>query len=320
MLPGLAAMSSGAGMLISLATYPGGRASDNPNQGHGLYTKALLDNLKRPGLSINQIFNEVAEQVSRESNGAQIPWTGSALRGITPFSGTRLLADTAAKTLPTANTGTFPRSADSFQGQIVAAPAPQVVLPPNFLTTPNVVRTQSRGMSSPEDENTLSDIAAQVRKGDVQQAERGLNMLAGQDPTDFHVALYSGQIALGKGQYQDAVNAFNIAIQEAPLNPLPLYLRALTYTLLGQYQAASSDINAALNDRPNDPLFSMAKANVMFVTGNYAAAIAICNQVIVGDSSAAPAYLIRGNSERLLGNATAANADYLTAAKLQSLE
>ena len=111
---------------------------------------------------------------------------------------------------------------------------------------------------------------------------------------------------------------FNLAIQRAPLNPLPLYYRSIAYTLLGQYGAALSDISMALTGHPDDTHFLLIKANILFVVGHYGEAVSLCDGIIRQGSPDAAAYLIRGNSERLLGDRTAADSDYHTAARLQN--
>ena len=78
---GLAAMQAGRGTYIAFATAPGKTADDNPKGRNGLFTGALIGILEQPGLSIDQIFNRVREQVSTRSQGNQIPWSTSAVTG-----------------------------------------------------------------------------------------------------------------------------------------------------------------------------------------------------------------------------------------------
>ncbi len=308
--PGLAAMSGGAGLLIGLATHPGGVASDKSSSGHGLYTQALLDNLKRPGLNIDQIFSAVSDQVSRESKGAQVPWTGSALRGITPFAAPSALADSPSP-VPVAQQPGFP-------------------LPASFLTSPNrvinpaaprqsVAPMPELGVPGDADSGDLfAQIDAQIREGDANAAEISLGAAKGGSNFDYRAPLYLGKIRLLQGRYQDALEQFNLAIQKAPLSPTPLYLRAISYAVLGQYEAALSDTTIALTEHPEDKYFLMIKANLSFVTGHYVEAVSACDNIISQDSSLASAYLIRGHSKSFLGDRGAADSDYVIAARLQS--
>jgi len=78
---GLAAMGSGKGTLIAFATAPGKTADDNPRGANGLFTTHLVNAMRQPGLSVDQMFNRVRESVYNESNGRQVPWTVSSVIG-----------------------------------------------------------------------------------------------------------------------------------------------------------------------------------------------------------------------------------------------
>jgi hypothetical protein len=78
---GLAVMGTGKGTLIAFATAPGKTADDNPKGDNGLFTSHLIQTLREPGLSLDQVFNRVRERVYRESQGRQVPWTVSSVIG-----------------------------------------------------------------------------------------------------------------------------------------------------------------------------------------------------------------------------------------------
>jgi hypothetical protein len=78
---GLAAMQAGRGTYIAFATSPGKTADDNPRGRNGLFTGELIRILGQPGLSIDQVFNRVREQVTTKSNGLQLPWSTSSVTG-----------------------------------------------------------------------------------------------------------------------------------------------------------------------------------------------------------------------------------------------
>ncbi len=78
---GLAAMGSGNGTLIAFATAPGKTADDNPRGDNGLFTSHLIQALREPGLSLDQIFNKVRQSVYLDSKGRQVPWTVSSVIG-----------------------------------------------------------------------------------------------------------------------------------------------------------------------------------------------------------------------------------------------
>jgi formylglycine-generating enzyme required for sulfatase activity len=77
---GLAAMAAGKGTYIAFATAPGRTADDNPKGRNGLFTGAFVDALKQPGLTLDQVFNNVRARVSA-ARPAQVPWSTSSVVG-----------------------------------------------------------------------------------------------------------------------------------------------------------------------------------------------------------------------------------------------
>jgi hypothetical protein len=70
---GLAPMRAPENTLISYAAQPGNIAQDGVD-GDSPYTKALAQTLRRPGLGILEVFNDVGLAVKRSTGGAQQPW------------------------------------------------------------------------------------------------------------------------------------------------------------------------------------------------------------------------------------------------------
>jgi hypothetical protein len=77
---GLAFMNSPSGTLVAYATSPGTTASDGSGN-NGLYTAAILENIKIPDITILQMFQNVRAMVSEKSNKQQIPWESTSLTG-----------------------------------------------------------------------------------------------------------------------------------------------------------------------------------------------------------------------------------------------
>ncbi len=75
---GLAFMNAPSGSLIAYATSPGRTASDGSGS-NGLYTSALLENIKKPDMTILQMFQSVRRTVSEKSTKKQIPWESTSL-------------------------------------------------------------------------------------------------------------------------------------------------------------------------------------------------------------------------------------------------
>jgi hypothetical protein len=68
------------GSIIAFATAPGKTASDGDGE-NGLYTQELIKALRKPGLSVEQIFKEVRVNVINISKNQQTPWENSSLLG-----------------------------------------------------------------------------------------------------------------------------------------------------------------------------------------------------------------------------------------------
>lgn len=82
---GLAFMNAPTGSMIAYATSPGTTASDGTGS-NGLYTSALLKHMNTPGITIEQMFKKVRGEVEEKSNGKQVPWESTSLKGEFYFS------------------------------------------------------------------------------------------------------------------------------------------------------------------------------------------------------------------------------------------
>lgn len=83
---GLAQITAPTGTFIAYATSPDRTASDGTGR-NGLYTAQLLKYIKQPNLKIEEAFKQVTIAVDRTSDGKQVPWTSSSLRGEFYFAG-----------------------------------------------------------------------------------------------------------------------------------------------------------------------------------------------------------------------------------------
>lgn len=77
---GLAQVKAPTGSLIAYATAPGATAADGAGE-HGLYTQALLQELREPGLKLEEAFKKVREKVLDASKGSQTPWESNSTVG-----------------------------------------------------------------------------------------------------------------------------------------------------------------------------------------------------------------------------------------------
>ena len=77
---GLGEMRRARGSFIAYATAPGSVASDGSGR-NGLYTQELLKAMKKPGLTIEQVFKEVRANVLKLSDDRQNTWDSSNIIG-----------------------------------------------------------------------------------------------------------------------------------------------------------------------------------------------------------------------------------------------
>jgi formylglycine-generating enzyme required for sulfatase activity len=71
------------GLLVSLSAQPNSSTSDLPGRGVGIFAEALNAAIRKPGLSLSQIFEEVQSAVFQASGEKQKPWTNSTV--VKPF-------------------------------------------------------------------------------------------------------------------------------------------------------------------------------------------------------------------------------------------
>jgi formylglycine-generating enzyme required for sulfatase activity len=83
---GLAQMSAPVGTIVAYATAPGSTASDGSGR-NGLYTDALVRQMRVPGQKIEDVFKKVRTAVKNNSGGQQVPWESSSLEGDFYFAG-----------------------------------------------------------------------------------------------------------------------------------------------------------------------------------------------------------------------------------------
>src|SRR6202171_5791333 len=78
---GLAEMKSGEGTLIAFATGPGQTALDGQEGTNSPFTRALMANIAKPGLEIQEAITKVRAQVNKETDRGQLPWGHTNLIG-----------------------------------------------------------------------------------------------------------------------------------------------------------------------------------------------------------------------------------------------
>jgi hypothetical protein len=87
---GLGRMDAPTGTFLAYSTAPGKVAADGARgERNSPFTRHLLTVMQQPGLPIEEAFKEVRRNVSRETNGAQVPWESTSLTGFFTFRQTR---------------------------------------------------------------------------------------------------------------------------------------------------------------------------------------------------------------------------------------
>ena len=90
---GLAQIDAPPGTILAYATAPGNVAEDGDAKGgNGLYTRYLLEELKRPTTKIEDVFKRVRLNVRKQSQGRQIPWESTSLEDDFYFNTGKVMA------------------------------------------------------------------------------------------------------------------------------------------------------------------------------------------------------------------------------------
>lgn len=124
---GLAQMEAPTGTWIAFATAPGKAASDGSGD-NGLYTKHLASRMLEPGLRLEDVFIAVANDVERESAGAQSPWVNQSIKGRFYFKPAITLTDEQMAKQPQAGNSTSPQASAPAPAQ-ASMPAPAAPAP-----------------------------------------------------------------------------------------------------------------------------------------------------------------------------------------------
>ena len=65
-----------SGSKLAFSAGPGQAAEDGPPGGHSVYARALVQQMKQPGVELDVVLRRVREQVHRETQSRQQPWDG----------------------------------------------------------------------------------------------------------------------------------------------------------------------------------------------------------------------------------------------------
>lgn len=85
---GLAAVDGPPGTLVAFAAAPGKVATERAG-GNGIYTRNILENIRQPGLQVEEVFKRVRAGVLSETSEQQVPWENTSLIKDFYFRGAR---------------------------------------------------------------------------------------------------------------------------------------------------------------------------------------------------------------------------------------
>ncbi len=201
---GLAQIRAPEGTLISFATQPGSIALDGID-GNSPYTRALAQTIRKPGLGVFDVFNNVGLMVKKATAGEQQPWVSSS-----PIDGSFYFASKVEDGLVAASPTDGSGKPAVPNGSAVEVPS----LPPNV---------PSPSQDKPVQAATLSPVQptspAQKPSDDKRREERGVAIYDGRwtnnttgsctNPVRSHINIKNGVItgADGGGQGGGRVTA-----------------------------------------------------------------------------------------------------------------
>jgi hypothetical protein len=191
---GLAEMKSSEGTLIAFATGPGQTALDGQEGTHSPFTRALMANIAKPGVEIQEAMTKVRAQVNEETDKGQLPWGHTNLIGsvyLNPVAASKPGGPAEAPNTPAVTNSTAPEVELEFWRSIKDSNKPEELNA--YLTSyPN---GQFKSLA-------LARIAS-LQDGPSTTTR---NLTNGSDPatfTDEATQVTEDQIGLDKGQRRD---------------------------------------------------------------------------------------------------------------------
>jgi hypothetical protein len=191
---GLAEMKSGEGTLIAFATGPGQTALDGQEGTNSPFTRALMANIAKPGVEIQEAMTRVRAQVNEETNKGQLPW-----------GHTNLIGSVYLNPVASANPGRPPEAPNT--PAVTSSSAPEVEL--EFwrsIKDSNKPEELNAYLTSYPNGQFKSLALARIASLQDGPSTATRNLTTGLDPatfTDEATQVTEDQISLDKGQRRD---------------------------------------------------------------------------------------------------------------------
>lgn len=303
---GWAAMNTTAGTLIAFATAPGSTASDNPADRNGLFTKHLLNELQRPRVGLQELFDRVRRDVYLDSNKTQLPWTASSL--IDDFQFDSGANDPA---------GALGLSTNTRSLEVQTSPAssswPKVVVIPPGSTRAEVVTADN----APQAAALVTRATEELRKNELTNALDDLDK-AIQLRLNYPEAYRSrGRVELLLKKHDQAIADLSYCVQTDPSDVTALYYRSLALNAIGQYDAAIKDATEIIRQAPAIAEAYVARASGYLAEGRLGEAVQDSSNAIDRNPNLSIAYAVRGRAFQGLGKIAEARSDFSQASLAQ---
>ena len=118
------------------------------------------------------------------------------------------------------------------------------------------------------------------------------------------------------GNYEIAINCYNVVLEAEPTNWDALYQRGYSYLMNRKYQLAINDITEVLKHRENDEWAYISRGSAYNKLQKYSEALQDFNKAINLNASNAFAYNNRGWSKKFLGDKNGACNDWHVSKRL----
>ncbi len=298
---GWADVAGSPGTFLAFGTAPGSTASDNPGEGHGLFTQAFLKYLGSQ-MDINDLFESVRADVIRESNSLQIPWVATSLAG--PLHLSPQLDPPLSAPFPQ-----LPRSTRSETESLAG-----IVSPRSAVAQPATTASS----------NSTNSVGVLVKQGvllaqqeNYQEAVRSLSAALALDPHCSIALRIIGLIFHLMGRSTDAIGELDQALTSDPQDSRAYYYRCLI-TLPKDPVSAIKDCEAAVGLEPRFAPAHIGLSNAFLMLGQVDKAYSEAQTAIQLNPTSPRGYSMRGRVETSLGKYLSAQEDYSQAVRLSS--
>jgi tetratricopeptide (TPR) repeat protein len=297
---GWAGVVTSAGTFIAFGTSPGSTASDDPGEGHGLFTQSLLKFIASEQ-DIDQMFATVRMDVIRRSNGQQVPWISSSLVGsfhVNPE------VDKDALTMSDVVSGTIERNNIIGDRSITAG----------------TDRAQEstlgvRSVMSLEESKELSSAVEQVRGFHLDKALDILRDILSVDPRCAIALRLIGIVYHLSGRSVESLDYMNRAIDINADDALAYSYRCLV-AANQQSQTAEEECRKAISLDAQVPEAHFGLALVLMSKRQTTEAYSEATKAIALDPSSAASFSLRGEIERMDPSQGSSESDFATATQL----